>query len=103
MHLLNLILRTAHPVARRSPLPSEALEEFLSILTPSFLHKPRTLAFPTLLPDRNMALYPAQLRADQTPSPRSDQQRCPDPPQSDTKTGFMDFDARFFSSVLLCK
>ncbi|KAF8969917.1 hypothetical protein BDZ97DRAFT_1754329 [Flammula alnicola] len=34
-----------------SALPSEALEEFLSILTPSFLRKPRSLTFPAILPD----------------------------------------------------
>ncbi|KAF8905971.1 hypothetical protein CPB84DRAFT_1770696 [Gymnopilus junonius] len=85
----------------RSPLPSEALEEFLSILTPSLLHKPRTLAFPTLLPERNIALYPAQIRPDQTPSPRDDPQRIPEAPKSDSKSGQVDFDSRWFSSVLL--
>lgn len=87
----------------RSPLSSEALEEFLSILTPSLLHKPRTLAFPTLLPERNIALYPAQISADQTPSPRADAQRLSDAPKPDSMSGHVDFDSRWFSSVFLCK
>lgn len=37
-------------------LPPEALDEFLSILRPSFLRKPRSVTFPSLLPDRPIAL-----------------------------------------------
>jgi len=37
-------------------LPPEALDEFLSILRPSFLRKPRSVTFPSFLTDRPIAL-----------------------------------------------
>ncbi|KDR81466.1 hypothetical protein GALMADRAFT_239415 [Galerina marginata CBS 339.88] len=79
----------------RSALPSEALEEFLSILTPSFLHKPRSLTF---LPDRNISLRPVQHRIDH--DSRDDLQQ-PESPKSDSKPAQVDSDARWFSSVFL--
>lgn len=44
------------PSTTATTLPSEALDEFLSILKPSFLRKPRSVSFPAFLPDRPLAL-----------------------------------------------
>ncbi|KAF9532323.1 hypothetical protein CPB83DRAFT_847649 [Crepidotus variabilis] len=52
-----------------SALPSEALDEFLSILRPSFMRKPRPVPFPAFLnPDRPLALrsFP---RVESSPDP----------------------------------
>jgi len=47
--------RTSRPPSAAA-LPPEALDEFLSILRPSFLRKPRSVSFPSLLPDRPVSL-----------------------------------------------
>jgi hypothetical protein len=44
------------PSSTTAALPPEALDEFLTILRPSFLRKPRSVTFPSLLPDRSIAL-----------------------------------------------
>ncbi|KAH9484152.1 hypothetical protein JR316_0003632 [Psilocybe cubensis] len=79
----------------RSALPSEALEEFLSILTPSFIHKPRSIAFPALLPDRNISFRQVQ-QLD-----THDSSLNPESPKSDSKPAHVETDVRWFSSVLL--
>lgn len=45
------------PSSTTAALPPEALDEFLSILRPSFLRKPRSVTFPSFLPDRPIALW----------------------------------------------
>jgi len=44
------------PSTTTTTLPPEALDEFLSILKPSFLRMPRSVSFPAFLPDRPLAL-----------------------------------------------
>ena len=45
--------RTSRPPSSTAVgLPAEALDEFFSILRPSFLRKPRSVTFPSFLPDR---------------------------------------------------
>ena|SRR6266511_2774898 len=44
------------PSTTATTLPPEALDEFLSILKPSFLRKPRSVPFPAFLQDRPLAL-----------------------------------------------
>lgn len=50
-------------------LPSEALDEFLSILKPSFMRKPRSVTFPTFLQERPLALWQLP-RVDSRTEPR---------------------------------
>ncbi|PPQ78519.1 hypothetical protein CVT25_011791 [Psilocybe cyanescens] len=82
----------------RSALPSEALEEFLSILTPSFLHKPRSLAFPAFMPERNINFRQVQQRLELD---SRDNSLHPESPKLDSKPAQADTDVRWFSSVLL--
>lgn len=89
-----------------SGLSSEALDEFLSILRPSFMRKPRGGTFPNFLPERPLAFRPLP-RADSDPaSATRDDQSSPVEHVTDTRLVQADpqADARqWFSSSLLCK
>ncbi|KAF8163158.1 hypothetical protein B0H34DRAFT_794900 [Crassisporium funariophilum] len=94
----------------RSALQTEALEEFLSILRPTFMRKPRPISFPAFLHEPALSHRPRQ---QQRLENASDPGACDVDPRADPshQTGFdsesvikdmqVDPDARWFSSSLL--
>ncbi|CAA7267912.1 unnamed protein product [Cyclocybe aegerita] len=89
-----------------SALPSEALDEFLSILRPTFARKPRPAAFPAFLPERPLAFRPLQRIDGPAPADRADldprDDHLPTPDEhTEPRQPQQELDVRWFSSSLL--